>query len=227
MRFESAKNYDEFAVAQKQAARDLYHALFQYVKRADRIYEIGCGSGIFTHYLLRHFAFRQLFLNDLYRCPLMERYPSQIGDVCEQEIPSNLDLVVSSYVFQWIIPLEELFKKIAAALKQNGFFAFSMFVAGTLWELESFTHQGLPYKTPQQIKEILFRHFDIVEWKENFCTLSFPDCFALLHSLKQTGVNNLQGDFRLTKTSYRKLDESFDGKYELTYRYGVFVARKK
>ena len=226
MRFERAKNYDEFATAQKKAAADLSELLTKQIHAADKIYEIGCGSGIFTQHILKEISFKELTLNDLYKSLPMEKYPSQIGDICTLEIPKNLNLIVSSSVLQWIDDLNSLFQKIDDSLFEKGMFAFAMFTNGTLFELERFTHQGLAYKTPDEICSLLKNHFEILDSKENFCTLQFENLFALLDSLKQTGVNNLDGNFHLTKSNFKELEKSFDGKFNLTYRYLVVVCKK-
>lgn len=224
MRFERAERYDEFATAQKYAAEKLAALLGKYGQSFRNAYEIGCGSGIFTKKLLSNFDIERLTLNDLYRARPMERFEAQIGDIRTLEIPRNLDLVASSSVLQWIDDFDALLQKIEKSLLPGGIFAFAMFSEGTLRELSSFTGQSLPYLSDERIEELVSRHFDVLESAPDFCSVSFLTLHDLLNSLKQTGVNNLGGTFRLTKNSLKQMEAHFVGKYTLTYRFQTIVA---
>lgn len=226
MRFERAERYDEFATAQKYAAEKLAAVLGKHAQNFQNAYEIGCGSGIFTKKLLSNFDIGRLTLNDLYRARPMENFDAQIGDIRTLEIPRNLDLIVSSSVLQWIDDFDALLQKIEKALLPGGLFAFAMFSEGTLRELSSFTGQSLSYLSNGKIEELVSGHFDVLESAPDVCPVSFSTLHDLLNSLKQTGVNNLGGSFRLSKSSLQKMEEHFAGKYTLTYRFQTIVAKK-
>ncbi len=227
MHFERAKRYDEFAVAQKYAAERLAALLGKYGQRFRNAYEIGCGSGIFTKKLLANFDVERITLNDLYRALPMESHPAQIGDIRTLRIPDNLDLVASSSVLQWIDDLDALSQKIEKSLLPGGLFAFAMFSEGTLRELSSFTGQSLEYLSDERIEELVSGHFTVLESAPDLCRVSFLTLHDLLDSLKQTGVNNLGGVFRLTKNSLKQMETHFAGKYTLTYRFQTIVAKKR
>lgn len=225
MRFERATRYDEFAMAQKYAAKKLAELLQKHARTFRNAYEIGCGSGIFTRELER-FDIGQLTLNDLYRALPMQGRPAQVGDIREIDLPQNLDLVASSSVLQWIDDLDPLFEKIRQAMLPGGIFAFAIFTEGTLHELSSFTGQGLVYKSDSRIQSIAETHFRVLEASPDACLVSFSSLHDLLDSLKQTGVNNLKGPFRLTRDSLQKMREHFAGNYSLSYRFQAIVAQK-
>lgn len=225
MRFERATRYDEFATAQKYAAKKLAELLRKHARTFHNAYEIGCGSGIFTRELER-FDIGRLTLNDLYSALPMQSHAAQVGDIREIELPRNLDLVASSSVLQWVDDLDALFEKIRQAMLPRGIFAFAMFSEGTLSELSSFTGQGLDYKSDSRIQSIAERNFRVLEASPDVCRVSFQNLHDLLDSLKQTGVNNLDGTFRLTRNSLQKMREHFAENYFLTYRFQAIVAQK-
>lgn len=227
MLFEKAKRYDEFAVAQRYAAERLAALLGKHAQSFRNAYEIGCGTGIFTQKLLANFDVERITLNDLYRALPMESHPAQIGDIRTLKIPEGLDLVASSSVLQWIDDFDALLQKIEKSLLPGGLFAFAMFSEGTLRELSSFTGQGLPYLSNENILELVARHFEVLDSAPDICHVSFLTLHDLLDSLKQTGVNNLDGSFRLSKSSLQKMEAYFAGSYSLTYRFQTIVAKKR
>lgn len=96
MRFKNARNYDEFAQAQNWAAKSLVSLIETFRGEFGSVYEIGCGSGLLTKVLLERLEIKHLSLNDLYESQIMNGFHSQIGDICQIEMPNGLDLVVSS-----------------------------------------------------------------------------------------------------------------------------------
>lgn len=229
MKFEKAKRYDEFAHAQKFAAQSLIKNLKIYGLSYKNIYEIGCGTGILTKLILDEFKFEKLILNDIYKTDFMSSdFSYQIGDIKELEIPTNLDLIISASVFQWFDKddeLKKLINKIYHSIKSGGKFAFCMFISGTLSELSSFTNQGLSYKSQKDILALLEK-FDVLHIKTDQKSLKFNSLKELLNHLKQTGVNNLNGKFKLTKNSLKNLQDHFDGNFILTYNFIEVLCKK-
>ncbi len=234
MKFERAANYDKFALAQDAAAGELARALkdFACQNRAkgfkfESAYEIGCGSGLLTRRLTHDFKFETLTLNDLYEAPAMKDFPRQIGDIRALALPRELDLIASSSVFQWIEDLPALAARLAASLKPGGVLAFSAFCGRTLSELSDFTRQGLDYKSASEFREIFSRDFAIASFSHGRYIERFGSLRELLNSLKQTGVNNVRGDFTLTKSSLGAMDAHFGGRYALSYEYVVMICQKE
>ena len=226
MRFENAKNYDEFAKAQNYAAKSLISLLKSIKSDFGVVYEIGCGSGLLSKMFCANARFKKLILNDLFKCEIMNEFEAQIGDITQIQMPRGLDLVISSSVFQWIYPLESLCAKIFKSLNTGGICAFSTLVDGSLNELSSFTKQGLNYKTPKQIDEIFSQNFKILARKECDFIDEFSNIKELLNSLKQTGVNNLNGNFKLNKSSLNAMDRHFNNNFKLSYKFYLLIAIK-
>ena len=233
MKFKTALNYDKFANAQRICAENLINELLKFQKNFNQIYEIGCGSGLLTNLIKSNLNYETLILNDIYETVVMKGSPkcetAQIGDIMSLEMPISLDLVISSSVFQWIDDLANLSQKIHASLKNGGICAFVTFSHGTLHELSEFTNQGLIYKTNEQIYEIFSKNFKILSTKNGEFIAEFKNPNSLLQSLKQTGVNNIKGNFKLTKSSLNALNSHFlntYGEFRLSYNYAILICEK-
>ncbi|KAB0614171.1 biotin synthase [Campylobacter hyointestinalis] len=226
MKFEKATLYDEFALPQIYVAQKLARTIKKYKQDFEDIYEIGAGSGVLTKEILGLFKFKNITLNDIYKSDYMSEFNTQIGDILEIQIPKDQSLIVSSSVFQWIENLELLRDKISLSLKNDGFLGFCTFIKGTLNELSSYTKQSLNYKTEEEILQIFGDKFDILETKTGDFELKFASLKELLTHLKQTGVNNLNGSFKLTKSTYKALESYFEGEFKLTYSFMIMICKR-
>lgn len=225
MKFEFAVNYDKFALPQRFVASELIKTLTKYKKTFLNIYEIGAGSGLATREIISNLNFQTITLNDIYMSKFMGKFNTQIGDISALNLPKNIDLFISSSVFQWIENLNLLSQKLYANLLEDGIIAFGMFSDRTLDELSSFTKQGLQYHSKDEI-EAIFSNFLILDIKNDKFIAKFNSLKELLNHLKQTGVNNIKGNFKLTKSKLTALEAHFNGKFELTYSYTILIAKK-
>ncbi|CZE48659.1 methyltransferase domain-containing protein [Campylobacter geochelonis] len=227
MKFQSAKRYDEFAYAQKIVADELLKMVVKSRSEFAQIYEIGAGSGVLTRRVISSLKYDEIVLNDIYKSDFMASFQTQIGDILTLNLPQKLDLIISSSVFQWIENLDKLRDKLYLSLKNDGILAFSMFCDGTLQELSSFTKQSLKYKNNSEIKEKFAVKFEILGVKNEEIIAKFSSLKELLNHLKQTGVNNLNGNFKLTKENFKLLEAHFDGNFALTYKYINLICKKR
>lgn len=223
MRFKSAKFYDLYAKPQIYAANALIQTLKDYRQNFDDIYEIGAGSGVLTRLIMDNLSYENLLLNDLYESEFMSKFSTQIGDITQLKIKNKQDLIISSSVFQWINALENLANKLKFSLKSGGILAFSIFIDGTLKELSSFTNQSLEYKNLAQLKAIFNKNFEILNAQESQIKLKFNNLKELLTHLKHTGVNNIKGEFKLTKSSFEALNSHFNNDFSLSYKFAIFI----
>lgn len=111
--------YEKNSLAQKQVAEHLlaYMEDDDILKREiNSIFEIGCGTGIFTREYRKFFPSSSLILNDIFDVKSFIKdidYNIFIKENIEEiDIPKS-DLVLSSSVFQWIDGLENLVRNIA------------------------------------------------------------------------------------------------------------------
>ncbi len=191
--------YDEYSYIQKKVALNLIDfirekkALSQNVKK---ILEIGCGTGIFTREYLnelktKNIVLEKLYLNDIFD---VRNFFGHLGndfiegDITKLKIP-KVDLIVSSSVFQWIEDLDLLFKKISTSSQE---LIFSTYTKNNLIEIKNHFGISLKYYETEEIKSILEKYFEKVEFKQEKIVLNFENSLEVLKHLKYTGVTGLQ-----------------------------------
>ena len=219
MNFEKKfEKYDENAHIQKSVAITLVDFLEEMgVEKEREVFEIGCGTGMFTKKFVKKFLPKKLILNDIYD---VEKYLKDInydiflsGDIEELEIP-DVELTVSSSVFQWLKNFPKSIEKISKSTKELG---FSMYIEGNLEEIKEHFGISLKYLTLDNIVEILTSLFSKVKWKEERFELEFSSSIEALRHLKNTGVTGFE------KSSIAKV-RSYESKI-LTYRVGYFYCK--
>lgn len=211
--------YDNYSFVQKKVAIKL----LEYIEKTKiteekelSIFEIGCGTGIFTREYKEKFSnIKNLILNDKFDS---RQFLSNInykefllGDVTEIEIPQS-DLVLSSSVFQWIEDIDLLFKNIA--LKSNKLY-FSIYTFGNLIEIKNHFGISLNYKKFEEIEKSAKKFFKTVKAYKETIKLNFESPIDVLKHLKYTGVTGIQ------KPSVKNI-RTFKDK-ELTYEVAYFI----
>ena len=203
--------YDDYAEVQKEVANNFIKFLKENeIEKEKNIFEIGCGTGIFTQKFILEFYPKKIFLNDIYDVTKYIRKIKYddflVGNIEKIAFPKNIDMVISSSVFQWIEDLPKLIKKISSETKE---LCFSIYVQGNLKEIKDYFDIFLNYYSAYEILEILQKNFKNVKFKEEKITKSFETPLLALKHLKNTGVTGLK------KTSITKV-KSYDKK-TLTY----------
>lgn len=186
--------YDNYAEVQKEVANNLINFFKEIgVTREKNIFEIGCGTGIFTNKFISEFYPKKIFLNDI--CDVTEyidkiKYESfLIGDIEKIELPKNIDIVISSSVFQWIQDFPKLIEKISLITKEVG---FSIYIQGNLKEIKEHFDISLNYYSSHEILEILQKNFKYIEFKEEKIIKNFTTPLLALKHLKNTGVTGFK-----------------------------------
>lgn len=211
--------YDENAHIQKSVADTLVDFLEEVGFSKEReVFEIGCGTGVFSKRFIKRFSPKKILLNDIYD---VKKYLEGIkydelivGDIEEMDIP-QIDTVVSSSVFQWLKNFPKSLEKIAHSTNELG---FSIYIDGNLEEIREHFGISLKYLTLDNIIEILTSLFSKVKWKEETIELEFSSSIEALRHLKNTGVTGFE------KSSISKV-RSYENKI-LTYRVGYFYCKK-
>lgn len=213
--------YEKYSLAQKQVAKNLLDYMGKsniFNTQIDSIFEIGCGTGIFTREYRKYFLHSDLILNDLFD---VREFIKDIDynifiqeNIEELDIPKS-DLVVSSSVFQWIKDKDSLIRNIA---ENTDNLCFSSYVSGNLIEIKNHFDISLDYLNIEEFKEILKKYFSSVKYYSETIKLDFEAPMAVLKHLKYTGVTGFQ------KTSISKIKTFKDN--ILTYEVAYFICKK-
>lgn len=213
--------YEKYSLAQKQVAKNLLDYMGKsniFDTEIDSIFEIGCGTGIFTREYRKYFLHSDLILNDIFD---VREFIKDIDynifiqeNIEELDIPKS-DLVVSSSVFQWIKDKDSLIRNIA---ENTNNLCFSSYVSGNLIEIKNHFEVSLDYLNIEEFKEILKKYFSSIKSYSETIKLDFDDPMAVLKHLKYTGVTGFQ------KTSISKI-KTFKNNI-LTYEVAYFICKK-
>ena len=213
--------YEKYSLAQKQVAKNLLDYIGKsniFNTQINSIFEIGCGTGIFTKEYRKYFLHSDLILNDLFD---VREFIKDIDynifiqeNIEELDIPKS-DLVVSSSVFQWIKDIESLIRNI---VEHTDNLCFSSYIFGNLLEIKNHFGVSLDYLNIEEFEEILKKYFSSVKSYSETIKLNFGSPMLLLKHLKYTGVTGFQ------KTSISKIKTFKDN--ILTYEVAYFICKK-
>ena len=213
--------YENYSLAQKQVAKNLLDYMGKsniFNTQINSIFEIGCGTGIFTREYRKYFLHSDLILNDIFD---VREFIKDIDynifiqeNIEELDIPKS-DLVVSSSVFQWIKDKDSLIRNIA---ENTDNLCFSSYVSGNLIEIKNHFDISLDYLNIEEFKEILKKYFSSVKSYSETIKLDFEAPMAVLKHLKYTGVTGFQ------KASISKIKTFKDN--ILTYKVAYFICKK-
>ncbi|MEX6475572.1 malonyl-ACP O-methyltransferase BioC [Fusobacterium animalis] len=213
--------YEKYSLAQKQVAKNLLDYMGKssiFNTQINSIFEIGCGTGIFTKEYRKYFLHSDLILNDIFD---VREFIKDIDynifiqeNIEELDIPKS-DLVVSSSVFQWIKDKDSLIRNIA---ENTDNLCFSSYVSGNLIEIKNHFDISLDYLNIEEFKEILKKYFSSVKSYNETIKLDFEGPMSVLKHLKYTGVTGFQ------KTSISKIKTFKDN--ILTYEVAYFICKK-
>jgi len=153
---QNALTYDQYAVVQKEMARELLLKIISTGKYFRNILEIGCGTGFLTELLAKEYPLAQITATDIApemiivareKLELFSNINYFVADG-ENLMLDNVffappfDLIVSSAVFQWFTDYETAFTQYHTYLESGGNLIFSTFGAGTFKELYSCLKDG-------------------------------------------------------------------------------------
>ena len=237
--------YEEEAQVQAQVADTLLACLAETLPqpRPAKALDIGCCTGMLTQKIVAPLP----SLTQLAVCDLVAAFQSCIdtrsrawkqyvtflaGDIEQVELPQNYDLILSSSTLHWVHDFPALSAKLARHLNPGGTLAIALYGPDNFTEIRQVTGSGLPYLSLRELTDILSQHFKLQLASESRVELWFREPLAVLHHLRDTGVNALspagwtKGRLAQFAASYR---ERFSGEkgVRLTYHPLYCIATKK
>lgn len=240
----AASTYSREATAQQRVAEGLARMVHDYVPEAWHrcVWEIGCGTGLFTKaYLLQHRP-GEMWLNDI--CPEMETCLAPLlssnihffaADAERVSAPDNVSLIVSCSALQWFDSPLVFLQRCHNFLLPRGYMAIAIFGQDNLKEIRSLTGTGLSYRTMEEWRhELSAMGFNVLKAKEEKITVKLPSPVDVLRHLRQTGVSGIRRQIwtkdRLTAFSREYISRygTPDGHVSLTYHpiYLIFETKK-
>ena len=212
--------YDKHATVQKIVASNLTRFIESNLKdkSVKSVFEIGCGTGIFTRKFLEKFSPDRILLSDYFDT---KEYLKDIkyeefyqGDI-EKAIIPKVDIIISSSALQWVNNLELVISNLGASSNKLG---FSIYLKENLDEINKHFNISLNYFSLIEIENILKRYYSKVVSLEETHKIEFSTPFEALRHLKNTGVTGLK------KSSVKEI-KSFPYT-SLTYKVGYFYCEK-
>jgi len=235
----SLLTYSDNALVQRETAERLMYELRSAAGNDfDRIFEIGCGSGLLTQMIAEQLKFNQFYLNDLVdECETVAAGITNCqfipGDVERlPELPEKLDLVISNATFQWLDHLPDILARLDAVMAEGSVLAFSTFGPQNAREIAELKQTSLNYLTPPQLKSIVAERFNLICFHENIRQIKFAHPMDVLNHLKNTGVTAVSKDI-WTKSVLKKFIANYIDRYgsehgvTLTYHPVMVIAEKK
>ncbi len=234
-------SYNSEAFVQKDIAQKMISVINGFfTSPCISLLEIGCGTGIFSKMLIERLHPYRAVLNDI--CPRAEKsilsllddtISFQPGDAEICHFPGNHNLIASCSTLQWFSDPGYFFKRCHALLADNGYLAFTTFGTENMHEIKEVTGNTLPYRTKEELEQILDEDYELIHSEEDIIKLAFTSPLKVLYHLKHTGVSAVKKQ-KWTKKDLLVFCEKYidkfgnnDGTVSLTYHPVYIIARKK
>ncbi len=246
----AAPTYDEHATVQAKAADKLV-SLLPATPDPVRILEVGCGTGILTQLLLRHFPNASIDAIDISEKMIAQarrrlghhlRASWRAADARTYRGPEPYSFIVSNCALHWMDPLADGLANLASQLDRQGHFVFSLMLNGTLYELHESRLRAAPKKPPLGRLPVLAEVIDALtragcsiersaEDTQTDYHASALDFLRAIHELGLTGGAVSRSSVPLSRvelsnlmTEYESQYRTSDGRIPASYKIGYIRA---
>jgi malonyl-CoA O-methyltransferase len=247
----AATTYHASATIQRSVAERL-SAMLAGDEAADRILEIGCGTGLLTARLCRLFPRARIDALDMAggmvtqcraRLAGTAGLFCHVADLNKFRAEALYPLIVSSSTLHWMDPMGDVMETLAGMLTGQGRLVFALMVRGTLAELQAARQRAAPHKPPaRQLPTMLtvcaalaqagLRIEEESEESRRQVYASAGDLLRQLHNQGLTGGPLARSGRLLNRTDLRRLTLDYDRCYRegdgvyASYQVAYFRARK-
>lgn len=229
--------YEREAEAQASSAERLWHLWQAHgtTTPAERLIEIGYGTGIFTRMYAPAINIRDWQLWDIVEpagiIPAGAR--TETGDAeagIHRIATESVDKIVSASTIQWFNSLPGFFRQAARTLKHGGELIVSTFGPLTFRELAAAGVPPLPYPDAATLRKYISgAGLKTVHISEDLICRRFASPHEVLLHIRATGVNALNAT--ATPAQVRRILSDYpretDGKATLTYQPIYIIATKQ
>lgn len=205
-----AKDYDQNAVLQKSIAEKLIKFSEEEIKNSAKILDVGCGTGFLAKIIKGSFS-KNIIQSDI--SPEMCRIASAYGEVICSDFDNlpfeeeSFDMIISSCALQWSLDLQKTLLGLHKVLKNNSKLSFAIFGQRTFEELKNFpVNKFLSLVTIENmLKNSGFKNIKSEReiYTENISLKKLFD------NMKNIGANVNIENKNLSKTEYKKLQETY------------------
>lgn len=164
---QNALTYDQYAVVQKEMARELLLKIRSTGRYFRNILEIGCGTGFLTELLAKEYPLAQITATDIApdmivvareKLAVFSNINYFVADgenlmLGNVSFDPSFDLIVSNAVFQWFTDYAAAFTQYHAYLEPGGYLIFTTLGAGTFKELYVCLRDGQKGKSPCKLDD--------------------------------------------------------------------------
>ena len=234
--------YNRQAVVQRQIAERMVELVGDYLPphAHNRVWEIGCGTGLFTRLYINRYAPKEMELNDL--CPEMESVLTDVlgghtsfaaYDVESHRPAGRFSFIASCSSLQWLEQPLRFLERCKSSLHSDGYMAFSLFGEQNFRELKAVSGVALPYLSlAGWIQAAEAMGYRLVYADEELLPMTFGSPADVLRHLRHTGVAGIQrsawtkGQLSDFTTAYVNRYSTPDGGVRLTY-HPIYIILKK
>lgn len=230
-----ADTYESAADVQVYVAQQLAGCLEGV--QAQRILEIGCGTGHFSQYLVDKYPDAELVLTDI--APAMVAVTAQRfstnGNVRVMSmdgenfnLSQSFDLIVSSMAMHWFADLKASLKQLMKQLSSNGKLVVSFLGSNSLLQWRQvFQELNMSVPTPHFPQEMELNKFHPeLNFEKEMAVYQYQNSFQFLKTLKKLGAHASRAEHAiLSSAELRRVMKHFDKKsgstveipYEIIY----------
>jgi malonyl-CoA O-methyltransferase len=247
----AASTYHASATIQRAVAERL-SAMLAGDKAADRILEIGCGTGLLTARLCRLFPRARIDALDMAggmvtqcraRLAGAAGLSCHVADLNKFRAEALYPLIVSSSTLHWIDPMGDVMETLAGMLSSQGRLVFALMVRGTLAELQAARRRAAPHKPPARrlptapsvratLAQAGLRIEEEQEESRRQAYASAGDLLRQLHNQGLTGGSLARSGRLLNRADLCRLVRDYEAHYRTgegvyaSYQVAYFRARK-